>query len=426
MIPAATLKNIISDSIKREFTAHERSIQIPLNLNKVISLLGTRRSGKTSVLYHQIAALRKTLPREQVLYVNFEDDRLYPLELPDMDALLTAYYDLYPAMREQKVHFFFDEIQEVPQWEKFIRRIYDQVDCRIFLIGSSSKFLSKEIATGLRGRTISFEVFPLSFREFLNFKEIPVEVHSSAGQSAMRNALEEYLVKGGFPEIVDVDWPIGRRIIQEFIDLIIYRDISERHNIQNQSLLKYLVKYLFVNLANPLSANKLYNDLKSQGFKVGRTTIYDYLSYLEDAFLVFQVSKFSRSVRQEAVNPKKLYGIDSGIKHVMSFGHDWGRLYENTVFLELRRHGLPIYYWKGKQEVDFYVEGKHLINVVYDLDSVQTRNREINGLLEAANALGLSTATLVSANVEEEVNENGVLIQIIPLWKWLLTFEPDL
>ncbi len=418
-----TFKNVIADAVARDYCASLRRVQLPTDFNKVISLLGPRRSGKTSVLFALIAELRKNLPREQILYINFEDDRLYPLELADMDRLLTAYFDLYPAMREQKVYFLFDEIQEIPHWEKFIRRVYDTLDCRIFLTGSSSKFLSKEIATGLRGRTISYEVFPLSFREFLSFKNIAADVHSSKSQSAIRNALTEFLTQGSFPETVGLDWDLARRVIQEFIDLIIYRDIAERHGIQNASLLKYLTKHLFVNMANPLSANKLYNDLKSQGFKVGRTTVYDYLNYLEDAFLIFQVPKFSRSVREQAVNPKKTYGIDTGIKHAMSIGHDWGRLYENTVFLELRRHGHSIHYWKDKQEVDFLVNETHLINVAYEMDAPQTRAREINGLVEAALSLGLLEATLVSADVEETVEKKGVHIQIIPLWKWHLTMS---
>lgn len=425
MAQKSAFHNIIEDAIARDYSVHHRAVAVPTDLDKVISLLGPRRSGKTSVLYKVISGLRKTLAREQLLYINFEDDRLYPLSLEDMDTMLQAYYDLYPEMREQKVYFFFDEIQDVPHWEKFVRRIYDQLDCRIFVTGSSSKFLSKEIATGLRGRTIPYEIFPLSFSEYLDFKEIKPNIHQSKSQSQIRNALKEYLTRGSFPEVVHLDTEVTRRLLQEYLDLIIYRDITERHGIQNQSLLKYLVKYLFVNLANPLSVNKLFNDLKSQGFKVGRTTIYDYLSYLQDAYLVFQVEKYSKSVREQAVNPKKVYGIDAGMKNVVSIGQDWGRLYENTVFLHLRRKYEGIYYWKGKQEVDFYIEGKYLINVVYELDDPATEKRELTALTEAAKSLKLSEAWLITADREDAITQDGIKINLVPLWKWLLTFEQE-
>lgn len=423
MAKKAIFQRVIADAIARDYSVRPRNITLPVDLDKVISLLGPRRGGKTSILWNLIVELREQLPREHLLYLNFEDDRLYPLSLEDMDTMLDAYFDLYPQMRDQKVYFFFDEIQEVPQWEKFIRRIYDQLDCRIYITGSSSKFLSKEIATELRGRTVPYEIFPLSFREYLDFKGIKPDLHQSKSQSLIRNALKEYLTRGAFPEVVHLDQEVTRKILQEYLDLIIYRDITERHGIQNQSLLKYLVKYLFVNQANLLSVNKLFNDLKSRGFQIGRTTVYDYLSYLQDAYLVFQVEKFSKSVREQAINPKKIYGIDTGMKQVVSIGDDWGRMYENTVFLHLRRKYEDIFYWKGKQEVDFYIPGQYLINVVYDLSDPATEKRELNALTEAAGRLKMTEAILITADREDEVKHDGVSIQLIPLWKWLLTFE---
>jgi hypothetical protein len=416
---------VILDAIEKKYKVEKRDISIPKDLDKIITILGPRRSGKTSLIYSVISELQKTIPKEKLLYVNFEDDRLYPLKLEDMDTMIESYFDLFPDLRDDKVYFFFDEIQEVPNWEKFIRRVYDQFNCRVFITGSSSKFLSKEIATGLRGRTVPFEVFPLSFPEYLRFKGIKTGYLSSKTQSIIRNALQEYLLKGAYPELVDQQPEISRKILQEYLDLTIYRDITERHGIQNQSLLKYLVKYLFVNQANLLSVNKLYNDLKSQGFKVGRSTVYDYLSYLQDAYLIFQVEKFSKSVREQSVNPKKIYGIDTGMKAVVSIGEDWGRLYENIVFLHLRRKFNEIYYWKGKHEVDFYVDQKYLINVTYEIDSPKTEKRELDGLSEASSSLEFENALLITANREDEVIHDGVNIKLIPLWKWLLIFDKN-
>lgn len=419
-------KRIIADSLEKNLShVISRDIQVPLELNKIISIVGVRRSGKTHLLFSLIQQLRDRIDPRSVVYINFEDDRLFPLQLSDMDGFLKGYYELYPDLKEKLVYFFFDEIQNVPNWEKFLRRLYDTENSRIFITGSSSKLMSKEIATSLRGRTVTFEVFPLSFREYLRFQKVPEYNHTSQLEATIKNHLAEYINHGGFPETVGLKPEFITKVLHEYLELIMYRDVVERHGAQNTFLLRFLMKYCFVNLSSLLSFNKLFNDLRSQGIQLSKNTIYDYMGYLEDAYALFTVPMASKSVREEMRNPKKLYGVDHGFKGLLdtSFSPDLGHIYENMVFLELRKQVREIYYLKGKREVDFFFTdagNKNLINVCYDIEHPATKKREFRGLLEAMVLLGTTDALLITAEVEDAILSDGKRIRIIPLWKWLI------
>jgi predicted AAA+ superfamily ATPase len=397
-----------------------RDYKIPLDLPKIISLLGPRRAGKTYILFDLIKQLRASVPVQRLVYVNFEDDRLFPLRLEEMDDLIQGYYELYPNYKEEKVWFFFDEIQEVPNWEKFIRRLFDQENCRIYLTGSSSKLLSRELATVLRGRSIPYEIFPLNFKEFLQFNKVEINPITSKGQALLLHHLRIYLKQGGFPELVFLPPDIHNRIVNEYIDLLLYRDLTERFSVKHPQLVKYLLKYALTNLATAFSVQKVFNDIKSQGYKVGKNSVYEYLSYLEEAFIVFRVDIWSRSIRKQAVNPSKTYAIDPAFKYAMSIGEDYGRVLENAVFLELRRRGIHPAYFYQKQEVDFYWENGILTNACYDYRFEDTRKREINGLLEAMDYLNLQESQLISWDNQEILNFGNKQIVVRPLWEFLL------
>jgi predicted AAA+ superfamily ATPase len=403
----------------------DRDLEIPLDTGKIITLIGVRRSGKTHVLYSIINKIRKTFDPNNIVYINFEDDRLFPLELKDLSNLLDAYYELYPDKKNEKVYFFFDEIQNVRDWEKFIRRLYDTENCVIFITGSSSKLLSKEIATALRGRTLSYEVFPLSFNEFLGFKGTRKDLHSSKSQARLKNAFSEYLIKGGFPEIVNYDQAVYIKALQEYIDLIMFRDVIERYGISNTFLLKRLIKFCYTNVSTLVSLNKLYNTFKTEGLNISRNTVYEYISYLEDAFALFTVPIYAQSMREQWRNPRKIYSVDVGFKTAMDypFPMDTGRVFENIVFLELRRKAEKIYYFKGKYEVDFYYTSggkEHLLNVSYEMESPATREREIRGLVEAMTRFSLKEGTIVTSEHKELIKTEVGKIQVVPLWEWLL------
>lgn len=419
-------KRLIVDFLERDIKElSPREITIPLQSKKIVSLIGVRRSGKSSILFNTIKTLRQTIARENIIYINFEDDRLYPLELASLDSLLEAYYELYPIKRDEKVYLFLDEIQAVENWELYVRRIYDTLNLQIFITGSSAKLLSTEIATGLRGRTITFEVFPFSFKEYLIYKNIKIDLYSSKSLSFIQNALADYLLDGGFAETVNEDKSISRKILSDYIELIVYKDIVDRHNINNRSLLKHLNKYCFTNIATLVSFTKLYNEFKSQGFKLSKDTIFQYISHLEDAYTLFTVPIYRNSIKEKQRNPKKIYAIDNGFKKIYDYAisDDMSKLYENIVFLSLRRKTKNIYYFKQAQEVDFYakLEDKELlVNVSYEIKESNTRTRELNGLVEAMQYFKLNNAFLVTKSEDTIIEIDDKTIYIVPLYKWLL------
>lgn len=422
----ALFKKIIVDFSERNITGIlPREYAIPLKSEKIISLIGVRRSGKSSILFGLINQLREQIDNNKIVYINFEDDRLYPLTLKDLDMLLEAYFELYPANRDQEIYLFLDEVQVVDNWELYVRRIYDTLNIHIYITGSSAKLLSTEISTSLRGRAITYEIFPFSFKEYLQYKDIEFNQHSSKSISFVENALESYLIDGGFAETINQDSEISRKILSDYLELIVYKDIVERYNIKNRGLLKILNKYCFTNIATLLNVTKLFNELKGQGYKLGKDTLFEYLSHLEDAYTVFTVPIYRNSIKEEQRNPKKIYAIDNGFKKIYDYAisDDASKLYENIVFLHLRRQTKQVYYFKQKQEVDFYVKltsGIKIINVSYQIDNKDTRDREINGLIEAMEYFNIDHSYLVTKDEDQELAIGEKIIYIMPLYKFLL------
>jgi len=415
-------KKIIRDNIEYLPERKARELQLPLDSSKIISLIGTRRSGKTSVFYHTIHKLREHYPSENIVYISFDDDRMFGFELPDFQVLIDAYYEMYPLKKDETIYYFFDEIQNIPNWELFIRRIYDTEKCRIFLTGSSSRLLSKEISTGLRGRTVIYTLFPLSFTEFLGFKGIQPELYSSSKTAIIKNELVQYLETGGFPELL-LENDLKEKILKEYIDMIIYKDLIERYNVSNLFLIKYLVKYCFTNISTLLSINRIFNVLNSIGKRVSKNTLYEYFSYLEDAMILYQIPVYSDSASVQQRNPKKIYLADIGLKKTVSFENDIGKIFENIVFIQLKRYYDDIYYYKDEQEVDFVYLNKgkpHLLNVSLDIDNPDTFYREVNGLLSAMKKMNLKESYLITDYQEKDEIIQGFTIHIVPLWKWLI------
>ena len=269
------LKRIIKDFHNRPLPDFKsRQADIPLNLNKIITIVGPRRAGKTYYLFQLITELeRQGVARNRILYLNFEDERL---ELEGRhDLIIEAYLELYPELDLSLSYFFFDEIQELDLWEKFVRRMFDTVTKRIFLTGSNARLLSREIATSLRGRSLSFEIMPLSFKEFLSFKEIDAQdIYSTKNISLIQNAFGEYLLWGGYPEIVGIEEHFKPQVLQEYFNVMLYRDLLERYSIKDVSILKYLMKRLIASFTKEFSVNKLYNELRSRGISISKDRIY--------------------------------------------------------------------------------------------------------------------------------------------------------
>lgn len=418
------LKKIIVDFIERKLPpVLARDIEIPLNSGKIISIVGARRTGKTFLLYYLIKKMRQEIQSDRIVYINFEDDRLFPASLQTMDAFIQSYYELYPDNKFRRVYFFFDEVQEVENWELFIRRIYDNENCSIFITGSSSKLLTKEISTSLRGRSICYELFPLSFKEYLRFKSIEVSHYSTKSVSRVVNAFAEYTATSSFPELVNMNDTLRMKSLKEYLDLVIYKDVVDKYRVSNIHLMKYLVKFLFSNSANLISINKIYNEMKSIGLSVSRNSVYEYISYLEDSYTIFSLPKYTRNVREQLRNPRKFYALDTGLRRAMTIAEDKGKLLEGIIYLHLRRNYSDIYYYLSGFEVDFCTimdNDIQLLNVCYAMSDTGTRNREITSLLHAMKELKKNSAFIITADEEGEEKIDNKSITILPAWKWLL------
>lgn len=410
--------------------AKERDLILPQKTSKIITISGPRRAGKTYYFYQIIRQLKKKVANSRIIYLNFEDDRLLPMSADNLADLIEAYFELYPENKTKEVYCFFDEIQNIKNWELFIRRIYDKEKVKIFLTGSSSKLLSKEIATSLRGRTLNYQIFPLSFGEFLKFKNIELDKDFSYSKTRfqIKKLFEEYLIFGGFPEVVLEESDLKLPVLKNYYDLMIYRDLVERFAVRNTAFLKSLTKYLLTNVSATFSVNAYYRSLE-KSLKPAKETVLEYLSYLQEIELIFLAPIFSYSLKVQQVNPKKNYVIDNGLRNTVSFrfSQDFGRLLENLVFVELKRRNKEIYYHKQKKEADFVVKGNlktsQAIQVTQELND-KNKERELGGLLEAMSEYQLRDGLILTRDQEEEVIEKigrrKVKIKITPVWKWLL------
>lgn len=399
-----------------------RELKIPLASKKVITLYGPRRSGKSFYFYSQIKELiNNGIDRNRIVYINFEDDRILPLDFKELNSLIEAYYELYPENTKKTIYWFFDEIQNIKNWETFIRRIDDSKKAHIFITGSSSKLLSKEIATALRGRTFSFALYPLNFREFLAFNKIELKKNFqySTQRFDIKKRLEQYMAFGGFPEVVlEKNITLKKKILEEYFHSLVYQDLAERYKLGNLPALKEIFKFLFTNVTSLFSVYNYHKHLSKQ-LPISRETVSDYLSYIQETDYLFFLPKFSYSLKEQSVNHKKIISLDCGLRNRMAFdfSDDIGKLAENLVGSFLHMAGSELYYWQAKGEVDFVIRnGKNLqaFNVTF---GKSVHDREINSLLEFKDRFrNVHSLTLLTR--DQEGKEKG--INKIPLWKWLL------
>lgn len=430
------LKQIIKESQEFKFPLiYPRETKLPLDSRKIIAVSGPRRSGKTFLLFYQIQKLLgQKVSRERILYVNFDDPRLLPFSSKDMEDLLEAYFELYPSLKNKINFAFFDEIQNVKDWEKSIRRIYDSQNFRIFLTGSSSKFLSKEIPTSLRGRAINYELLPFSFKEILRARGITIEADTfySKNRFTIKKILSQYLEEGGFPEVIlEKNKDTKIRILKEYLETMFFKDLVERFAIKNQSVLRELIKYLATTISSPFSLNAFWKWIK-QTYPVGKRTLINYVSNLEEIGLFFLVKKLSFSLKEQIQTPRKVYIVDNGLRtaYGFKFSQDLGKLLENSVFLELKHRQtkdplMEIFYWQDYQgkEVDFVIKKggkiKELIQVCVNPEDFKIKKREIDSLLNASKKLKCKNLLIITDDYEKEEKIKGQKIIYRPLWKWL-------
>jgi len=416
------LKQIIVENQERmPFSLFPRNTPTLLETKQIHAIIGLRRVGKTYFLYQLInELLAKGVPKERILLVNFEDERLASLSAERLGLVLDAYYELFPEQEE--VNLFFDEIQAVPGWERFVTRLFEEKRYRIVVTGSSSKLLSQELATALRGRSIATKLYPLSFREFVAYRGVRVDARLPYSRARFKviRLLDEYLRWGGFFEVQDASSDEERRrIVQSYLDLTIYKDVVERYGIQNVELLKRLIRYFVTNTTRKASLLRLSRTLAEH---VSKNTVHEYTGLLIDCGFLFQVRKFSHSLRR-GNTPSKYYIADPAFKTVtgLNFSKDVGALYENAVLLELVRHGDEPFFFAERDECDFVVKrGEKICEAIQVCVDPEGRERERQGLLAAMKAFGLANGTIITADKSGEEHLNGVTIHFIPLWQWLL------
>ena len=426
------LKSLILDfqetPLEASVPRHLRIEEVP---GKATVCIGVRRSGKSTYVSQVVKRLLSDgVRRENILYLNFFDDRLHGLRQDNLELIAEAYYALYPQKKKtEKVYCFFDEMQEIPGWESFVDRLMRTEKCEVYLTGSSARMLSKEIATQMRGRALSWEMFPFSFPEFLDYKGVERSGSLSTKKRLLvQQAFDEYWLTGGFPEVAGLSRSLRIKIHQEYLRAILFRDLIERHDISHPKALSDLAYRLLDNTASLYSINSLTGYLKSLAHNAPKSAVSDYLDWFEDAYFLFSARLFDASLARSNANPKKIYCIDHALVTSVSSGIlvNSGHLLENLVFVALRRHHPEIYYYKTKtgREVDFVVSvrggAQMLVQVCESLADPQTMKRETAALSEAMLQLGLKTGTIVTRNESRQITSGSGGIEVVPVWKFLL------
>lgn len=395
------------------------------------SIIGMRRTGKTYITYQRMHELIDAgLPLNRIVYVNFDDERLRGIKVDDLHLIGDVHATMFPEAAREKCWYFLDELQDVDGWEFYARRLIDSGLVQLCVTGSSSKLLSSEVATQLRGRSLDMEVFPLSFSEFLQFngifKNVPEKPFSSRTSGLLRNAMARYLDEGGFPDIQGENVRVRNKLLQEYVNAVVFRDVIERHEISSVQALRYTLDYVIHNYARKVSTRAISGTLKAMGISDNREYISNYLRYLADAYLIYPVSIRTDSVSVRRTNPDKYYMVDTGVVRAMTPKNDAekGWLLENLVFMHFRRGNNKIEYYINRDggEVDFLVtnldtKSRRLVQVAWDMEQQDTFKREINAIRLAKEEIKVKNCCVVTWN-SEAILENG--IDVIPIWKFCL------
>jgi predicted AAA+ superfamily ATPase len=409
------IKEIITDQFD-QLKHKSRGIQREIDYDYLITgpfisvITGIRRCGKSTLL------LQLTNHFDKYYYVNFDDERFYNFEIDDFKTLM-----LVLKQRSDAKTIFIDEIQNVIGWERFVRRLHDE-GYKIFVTGSNSKLLSSELSTHLTGRYVKLELFPFSFSEYLTIKNVSFSEINSDKKSQILKHFDRYLMEGGFPEFTRYG---NQQHLQNIYKDIIYKDLITRFSIKNTKALKQLAHFFYTNFTNEIS----YNSLKSILAIKSTTTIKDYTDYLQQSYLLFECYRFDYSLKKQISYYKKIYTIDNGLRNSISFrfNTDVGQLLENIVFLQLRKRYSKVWFYKtGKNhEVDFVVQAGtiQMYQVSYVMDNPNTRQREIRSLIEASEELNTKSAFILTYNSFETINIEGLNIEVLPVWHWLIIYK---
>jgi len=413
-----------TELVKREI---QKDIAPLLNQREIIIITGVRRGGKSSLmrLISNDLIEKYDILQDNILYLNFEDERFTYFDINDFEQVYEIFLELYHPVGRK--YFFLDEIQNVKGWEKWLNRLYEFEDLKIFVTGSNATLLSSEIATVLTGRNRQLIVYPFSFNEFLSLRSYSItekDFYLREKRIEIKRLFDEYLKLGGFPEVLKIS---DNTLLEQYLKDIIYRDVIARYSIRNIKEIKELTLFLASNIGTIQS----YNNLREMINVKSLNTIKNYLEMLENVFLFFKIDLFSFSVKKQIYNPSKIYSVDSALSNAIAFkfSENMGHIYENIVFIELQRKNKEVFYWKSKRgrEVDFVIKSglkiDEAIQVCFSFTDKKTRDRELESLLSAKNELNVDNLVMITEDEKGEEVIDGASVRIIPLWKWLLQSE---
>lgn len=409
------LKSVLFDQQKLRWNTLNVRRNFPTsyqNNQEIVVISGIRRCGKSTLL-QQIRAEQS----EKDYFINFDDERLIQFKVEDFQLLYETFIELFGVQKT----FYFDEIQNITGWERFVRRLHDYGN-KVYITRSNANMLSRELGTHLTGRYVTMELYPFSFREFLEFNGKALtqgDMYSTEGRSELKAMFSKFVLFGGFPVFLENQ---NDNYMKSLYENILYRDVLVRNNLTNEKELLELVYFLASNVSRLSSFNSL---AKTIGIK-NASTISNYLQFIQNTYLIFQVNKFDFSLRKQIQNPRKTYFIDQALVTRLGFlfSEEKGRLLENIAFIELKRRGQEVFYYRGKNECDFLIrQGTQISNAIqvcYSFDTPETKARELNGLTEAMKTYFLNEGFILTNDTEEDTVIDGLNIRIMPVWKWIL------
>lgn len=410
------------------FDLCERKTKLPVKSERIVTVTGIRRCGKSSLLGLAVNELLQAgVSREKILFVGFDDERLMELRTDNLDELLMAYREMYPTQSLKDVYMFFDEIQLVEGWELFVLRVYKSYCKNIFITGSTAKMLSGEMVSALRGWPDEYREYTLSFQEYLDFKSVRANKYTESGVALLANEFRSYCREGGFPQVV---LTVGRsekvKVLQSYFNTMLFRDMIEHYRITSSSeVVRYFLKRVMNNLTKPTSINNIYNELKSLGLKLSKDSLYLWLDYACNIFLFHKVPKYTRSLVKERSMPAKYYVADVGLYNavLLSQSEDEGKALENIVCLMIERtlgEDGRVFYFSENNECDFVIQRgdgvSELVQVCWELND-KNMKREVDGLLAATEFTNCKKCKIITYNQTDVLHYEGIDIEVVPVYR---------
>ena len=407
---------------------NERETKLPVDGGRIVTVTGIRRCGKSSLLGLVMNRLIENgVSRQQILCIGFDDERFLSISVENLDEILQAYREMFPNQPLKDVYMFFDEIQLVEGWELFVLRVYKTYCKNIYITGSTAKMLSEEMASALRGWPDEYREYPLSFNEYLSFRGINANRFTEEGRAILADNFRSYCKEGGFPQVVLTEG-ISRKtkLLQSYFNTMLFRDMIEHYHIGASSVIvRYFLKRVMNNLTKPTSVNNIYNELKSQGMKVSKDSLYAWLEYACNIYMFRRVPKYTKSLVKESMSPSKYYMTDIGLRNavLLSQSEDEGKALENIVYMILERSlkgDDRVFYFSEAKECDFVIQRgdqiEELVQVCWELEETNIE-REVEGILTASSVTDCRTCKIITFNQQRTIQRGELRIEVLPIWR---------